>query len=1102
MLTEGVIVKSYYWEEPVLIKKVEQVPDGYRIVGETVNSHRHVDDIIPNDILPELEVMSARRTYTADPELVFLALEALRYRYISSFDPFLALNVSKIDPLPFQIEAVYGYVLRLPRIRFMIADDPGAGKTIMAGLIVKELKLRGVVERVLIVVPGQLKDQWRRELKEKFQESFTVVDRSTFDNTYGESPWEKYSQVITSMDFAKQDEILQTLTSVNWDLVIVDEAHKMAAYEYGNKQSKTARYKLGEVLSRTSTHLLFLTATPHKGDPENFRLFLDLLEPGFFAEPNALEDSIRNRDNPLFIRRLKEDLRDFEGRPIFTNRYARTVKYRLSDPEKRLYNKVSEYVVRQYSAIGNANSKRSITFALLILQRRMASSTYSLLKSLERRKKRLEELLRSGGLEQKKTLLLQPQELEDLEESERWKIEEDWEAVSTAKNTEELKNEIQTLEELISLAEEVIRSGTEVKLNELRKAIDEALQRITEMGGNRKILIFTESKDTLDYLVSNLRSWGFRVNYIHGGMSLEERIAAEREFKNETEIMVATEAAGEGINLQFCHVMINYDIPWNPNRLEQRMGRIHRYGQQKDTYMFNLVAEDTKEGIVLSRLFDKLDEIRTALGSDRVFDVIGDIFAGRDLQDLLVEAILNAKSMDEIVREIDAMVDEESIKRVKEALGESLATKNIDYTRIRELAEKAREFRIASSYIEQFTQRALKQLGRELRLRKDGFYELNSVPFELQSIASDPQFKLKYGSLNKSFQEMTFDKEVAFKNPDAEFVSFGHPLLEAIIEWLRVNCFEALQQGATFADPEGRLDGYLWFYEGEVRDGTGTTAAKKLFAVFTSGTERAVVNPAIIWDLPPCANCAVEGCEDELAPPEDEVLRALRQYKEETLEERQRQAEVKRKYGLRSLDYLIGMLDAEITALFERQLNGEKVDLPLNDKRLRKERYEDARRRLEELINRETKLVVGSPRLVSVLRVVPLKTELVPDPEIERVGMEVAMEYERTKGRQPEDVSSQNLGYDIRSKGNGEVRYIEVKARAKTGEIVLTPNEWFKAQDLRESYWLYIVENAAENPVLRIINDPANKLAAEPVINIVRFKVPVEEWKGKGVVAQ
>lgn len=1101
MISEGNIIKGNFWDEPVKVEKVEEIGGYIRIVGFKLHSKQHINQILKKEELEKLEVVESRLDFSSEPEHAFFLIEAIRFKYAALFDPLLAVNVSKIDPLPFQIEAVYGYALKQPRIRFLIADDPGAGKTIMAGLILKELKLRGLARRILVVVPGHLKDQWRRELKEKFDENFTLIDRNTFNAIYGENPWEKSEQVITSIDFAKQSEILTSLSSVDWDLVIVDEAHKMSAYKYGEKTQKTQRYKLGEVLSKNSNHLLFLTATPHKGDPENFRLFLDLLMPGFFATSKMVEESLKNKDNPLFIRRLKEDLKNFDGEPIFTRRFPKTVKFQLSDPEKELYNEVSRYVLEQYDKALKSDKRRNVAFALMILQRRMASSTYALLRSLERRKERLEKILK--GQEKQKEVSFDYEkydEIEDLEEVERWKKEEEWESITIAENTRELKHEIETLDNLIQKAREVINSEHEVKLKELKKAVHEGFEKIKEMKGNPKILIFTESKDTLEYLVQKIKSWGYKVNYIHGGMGIDERIQAEKFFRDETEIMVATEAAGEGINLQFCHIMINYDIPWNPNRLEQRMGRIHRYGQKKDVYIFNLVAEDTREGKVLAKLLDKLNEIKDKLGSDRVFDIIGEVFEGKNLHQLILDAITNAKSMDEILMELDIEPDEEYISKIKETLGETLATKFIDYTRIKEMADKAKEHRLIPEYVEEFFKRVLRKAGGNFRELKEGFISIDSIPHEIRRIAESTEFKNRYGIMMKKYRKATFDKDLAFGNPDTEFISFGHPLFEALLEWTINKYIEEVRKGATFKDPSSRFNGYIWFYIGEVKDGKGEIAGRKIFALYDDGNEIKEINPAVLWDLVP------DGKEAKLppiSPDEDKLLRfaiqSLEKYKDEISKERKRQAEIKRKYGLRSLDYLIGKLDEELAGLYERQAKGEKVDLPIRNKEERKKRYENAKKELENEIQREQNLSMSMPELLTVIRVIPEETRMTENEEIEKIGMEVAMEYEKKHGRTPEDVSKENLGFDIRSKDEktGEIRYIEVKARAGEGEVALTPNEWFKAKRFKDQYYLYIVANAGTNPTLYIIRNPAENLQPVEKVEIVRFIVPAEEWKNK-----
>ncbi|MCK4475173.1 MAG: DUF3883 domain-containing protein [Methanophagales archaeon] len=1091
MFKEGMVIEGPFWPEPVEVKKVDEFGDRVHIIGATIYSNTHIDQLIPKDELEKLKAKEFILDFSAPGSETFLSIEAERYKFASLFDPLLAMNTSKIDPLPFQIEAVYGYILKLPRIRFLIADDPGAGKTIMAGLIIKELKLRGVVNRILIVVPGHLKDQWRRELKEKFQEPFTVIDRGLLNAHYAENVWRRENQVITSIDFAKGEEILPALGSVDWDLVIVDEAHKMAAYRYGDKLSRTERYKLGEVLSRTTDHLLFLTATPHKGDPENFRLFLDLLVRGFFATQKLIDESLENKDNPLFIRRLKEDLKDFEGKPIFTNRYPETIKFRLSDKEQVLYNELSRYVISQYNIALQRDKRRNVAFALLILQRRMASSTYALRRSLERRKERLEGLLKGEELVKEMPITaIDLEEVEDYEEEKRWEQEKRWETLSIAESRVELEKEISTLKDLIEKAREILREECEVKLSELKK--------VMESLGNEKILIFTESRDTLEYLVGKIKSWGYSVNFIHGGMRLEERVEAEKIFQHETLVMVATEAAGEGINLQFCHLMINYDIPWNPNRLEQRMGRVHRYGQQKDVYVFNLVADSTREGKVLAKLFDKLEEIRKAVGSDEVFDVIGDTFYGKNLYQLVLDAVANARSMDEIIKELDIKVDEKYIKEIKEALGESLATRHIDYTRIKEMADKAKEYRLIPEYVEEFFKRAFQKVGGKFRIRKDGFMVIGSIPYEIRKIAEEVDFKNRYSSILRQYPKATFDKEIAFKNPDAEFISFGHPLFEALLEWVKRNYFAKLQRGAVFKDPSGRYNGVLWFFEGEVKDGKGEVAGKRLMAIYDEGKELNEVNPAILWDFVHLDNNESIKVDISREKAREYAIGTVENYKHEVVEERKRQAEIKRKYGVKSLEFLIGELDAELAELYERQAEGEKVELAIRNKEERKRQYEESLKTLQKEIEQEVSLAISMPKFLGAVLVKPEFSEKVCSKEMKEIGREFVKRYEREHGREPADVPD-GYGYDLISRGKDEVRYIEIKGFSVEGDADITPNEWFKAKRFKEQYWLYVVANAATSPTLYIINNPADNLSVEEKIEVVRFLVPVEEWKGKGV---
>ena len=1105
-LREGNIIEGPFWPERIRVISCKKVCTSVEIYGVGLDSEHFYPRILTEADLEKIKWVELKeRDFSGDAESFFLVTEGRRIRLAHQFDPLYAVNVSQIDPLPHQIDAVYFHILRHPRIRFLLADDPGAGKTIMAGLLLKELKQRGLVNRVLIVIPGHLKDQWIREMKEKFGETFKVIDRAVMEASWGRNVWLEENQAITSMDFAKQEDVMLSLAESMWDLVIVDEAHKLAAYEYGSgKITKTQRYKLGELLSKNSNFLLFLTATPHRGDPSNFRLFLDLLEPGFFATNEILMEAIRNRENPLFLRRLKEDLKTFDGTPIFPPRKVKTVKYRLSPDEKRLYNAVTEYVEKYYNKaleIEEERRRRNITFALLILQRRLASSVRAVRKSLERRKSKLEELLKREELIQEVGYVSE-EVLEDMPEIERWEKEEELLGKLTSSRTlEELKEEIDKLEELIRLAKEVEKKEIETKLNELRNVME--IEKIKEKG--EKLLIFTESKDTLDYLVEKIHEWGFDVTYIHGGMNLDKRIQAEHEFREKAQIMVSTEAGGEGINLQFCWLMVNYDIPWNPNRLEQRMGRIHRYGQQYEVHIYNLVAIDTKEGRILEKLLTKLEIIGQQMG--KVFDVIGDVVsaylpAGKTLQDLIIEAITNKRSLDEILQDFERVPDEEAIKRAREAALEGLATRYIDFSRILGEMRVAKENRLVPEYIEKFFLKAAEKLGVKVEMRKDGFWRIPNVPYELRNLPYD--FKIKYGVVFKEYGKFSFDKEKAFKG-QAEFIAPGHPLLEAVIERIFEKYSGEVESGATFIDPSGMLDGFVWFLEGQINDGSGQVAGKRIFALYQDAQNNIKqVSPSILWDLKPANPTSLKTINVPVAN-EDAIMafaveNVLTKYLDEIKRQREHDAEIKRKYGLRSLQELILRSEEKLIEYETKRAKGIEIpEAVIQAERRKKEDFERRKAELEKRIIAETNLLLSPPKILGVARVIPqppVEDELKEDLEIEKMGMQIAMSFEFSQGRNPEDVSLQNLGFDIKSKASdGSYRYIEVKARGREGKIALTPNEWLIAQRLGDEYWLYIVVNVATKPELYTIQNPASKLKPSEEVEIVRYIVNKDDWK-------
>jgi superfamily II DNA or RNA helicase len=1074
----------------------------------------------------------------------FFFIEAHRIRLAYQFDPQLAVSISQVDPLPHQIEAVYHYVLQSPRVRFLIADDPGAGKTIMAGLVIKELQYRHLASRILIVTPGHLKSQWQREMKERFQTSFVIVDRGRISSMWGENIWEEREHCITSIDFIKQDSVRSTLGSVRWDLVVVDEAHKMSAYAYqgreGVKIDKTKRYRVGELLSQQSNHMLFLTATPHRGDDENFRLFLDLLRPGFFAQTELLRESIESKDNPIFVRRLKEDMKRFDGTAIFPPRHVNSVTFRLTEAERELYHGVTSYV-RDY--FDKAKQNRSISFALMILQRRLTSSTHAIYHSLCRRKARMEELLelpekirldedylRAKGLTD--------DDLASMAEEERLKWEERLEHLTLAENIEDIKAEIEQLEGLITQAEKVRSQEIESKLVALR---DDILANL----GPKKLLIFTEFRDTVTYLVEKLSSWNYRVITIHGKMGMDQRIAAEHEFKEKAQILVATEAAGEGINLQFCSLMVNYDIPWNPNRLEQRMGRIHRYGQQHEVFIWNMITIDTREGQILKRLFDKLEKMKEALGSDRVFDVIGDMIPGSRLDELLKDAIFNQRRMEEIEQHLDMMDMRQAEQTLEQAFMTSLATRHIDYSGVLKQKLVAEENRLMPEYVEDYFLRAYRRLGGTIQRRNSPpsarggyFYTIPLVPFELRQWNENYNFKTTYGKLFRSYKQVTFDKKLAANHPVAEFVAPSHPLLEAVNEEILSRFEQYCTSYVLFGDPERAREGALWFIEGEVTDGSGQAAAKRVFCLYQAldGTFQRI-NPAVLWDYEPLDEVEVAAHLAALLQKQDLVedyivTELLFPFEEEIRRRRAHETGIKEKYGLRSLDYLIQESNQKILDYQWRHEAGEQLDLPLLNEQRSLSQLQQKRRNLEQEIELERHLTVNDPGTALVMPLpeandTPTEDdgEAIPPPskessivkeppqyydiddkarkkEIELIGMGVAIAYEREEGWQPEDVSGENHGFDVRSiqyNADGTlvaIRYIEVKARAHSGAIRLSANEWKKARRHGEQYWLYIVTQAAtESPQLSRIQNPCQHFTLGEDIFATGFIIPEKKWR-------
>lgn len=675
MLKVGEIIKGSFWPEIVVIKHFEEIDEHLYLV-ESIGrkTNKYYERYLDKSQISQLENIQ-------DEESIFdtgRLQHYLQYYILKTEDKYSrsrARGNKKVIPLPHQIEAVYSRMLQSPQVRYLLADDPGAGKTIMSGMLIRELLARQVVERVLILVPPLVLKQWQEELKEKFDEDFTIVNRSLLNSSSEVNPFEAHDKIITSLYWAAREEIKAYIMKANFDLVIVDEAHKMAAYTHGVKKRKISRtkiYQLGEGLLRHTEHCLLLTATPHKGDKENFRHLMSLVDHDIFSRMNT-GDSIYEKSNPFVIRRLKETMKNFDGTPLFPKRTTKTIAFDLSCEEQELYEEVTAYA-REHFNRAKQNNKPNVAFAMMILQRRLSSSVEAIYLSLKRRKEKLEELLES---ELTSVNVIEAFEYDELSIDEQEEVEAKIEGETDVIDIEELRVEIEILTDLVQKAERLVYQDVEVKYAELERTLfgeDGVLSK------GEKILIFTESKDTLYYLERKLLNHVPEITKIVGNFSMDQRREQVEKFRNDVQIMLATDAGGESINLQFCNQMINYDIPWNPNRLEQRMGRIHRIGQKNEVFIFNLVASNTREGDVLIRLLNKMDQMREDLGQDQVYDFIGEVLEENniDLANLMERAISGRDNLDELIASMEKTLSDEHKRLLELAKQERLDDSSFD----------------------------------------------------------------------------------------------------------------------------------------------------------------------------------------------------------------------------------------------------------------------------------------------------------------------------------------------------------------------------------------------------------------------------------------
>ena len=1107
------------------------------------------NELLYRDDEPRLEIVEVGRPWSFDGDgaLFRLVSEAQRIRLAHLFDPVLAVHTSVVEPLPHQITAVYESMLPRQPLRFLLADDPGAGKTIMAGLLIKELIARGDLQRCLVVCPGSLAEQWQDELYRRFHLPFDILTNDKLEAARTGNWFLEANLVIARLDKLSRNEDVQDKLQApdcRWDLVVCDEAHKMSATFFGGEVKYTKRYRLGQLLSGLTRHFLLMTATPHNGKEEDFQLFMALIDGDRFE--GRFRDGVHVAEvSDLMRRMVKENLLKFDATPLFPERIAYTAPYRLSDAEARLYAAVTDYVREEFNraeALENDRRAGTVGFALTILQRRLASSPAAIHQSLRRRRERLESRLRELQVLQRGGQAaiafaftgpeFDPEDVEDLDEAPENEIEaaeqEVLDQATAARSIAELKAEIETLKALEALALEVRRSGTDAKWRELASLLGEIFtvggltSRIAEPDApygageipqpspspRQKLVVFTEHRDTLSYLHDRITSLLGRegsVVTIHGGVGREDRLKAQEAFRHDPQVQVllATDAAGEGINLQRAHLMVNYDLPWNPNRLEQRFGRIHRIGQTEVCHLWNLVADETREGDVYRKLLEKLEQARQSLGG-QVFDVLGKLhFEGRPLRELMVEAIRYGEQPEVRARLATAVDHALDRGRLQDLLEErALAHDAMDASRVQRIREdmvRAEARRLQPHYVESFFHEAFQRLGGAAKQREARRYEITHVPAPVRN--RDRLIGIGEPVLPR-YERIAFEKSLVAPQgqPLAAFVCPGHPLLDAVIDLTLERHRDLLKRGTVLVDErderdEGDRSHVLFYLEHAIQDASPTRSgdrrivSKRMLYVEldADGVTRHVQyapyldyrplgedDPELvsILDRPECAwidrELEKKAAGYAVANVVPEHLAEVRTSRLALIAKTE--AAVKDR-----LTKEINYWDHRAEELKLQEQAG-KTGARLNSGEARKRAdmlQARLRKRLEEL-KLEAQISPLPPVVLGGLLVVPKglidtmggrestdSRTAVDTQESAARARSIIMDTERTLGFDPTDREFEKLGYDVESRvpGTGKLRFIEVKGRVSgASTITVTRNEILYSLNKPEDFILGIIE--------------------------------------------
>ncbi|MFC6287571.1 helicase-related protein [Nocardioides sp. GCM10027113] len=1054
------------------------------------------------------------RRFGADPRLWKLGVEALRIKHAALIDPMLAVSSSTLQPLPHQIKAVYGEFLPRTPLRYLLADDPGAGKTIMCGLYVKELVLRGDLERCLIVAPGGLVEQWQDELWEKFGLQFKLLSRELIASTVSASVFEENPLLIARMDMlSRNDELMEQMDRSEWDLVVVDEAHRMSARYAGTELVPTKRYTLGKRLARLTRNLLLMTATPHAGDASAFQAFLALLDEDRFQGRGR---SSLAPGTDLMRRMLKEELLTMDGRPLFPERRAQTVTYTLTDLELRLYQEVSDYVRHEMNRAerlkreGDGRAAYTVGFALTVLQRRLASSPEAILRSLERRRARLtriREELASGGAAQAPELgSVDTRNLDEEEwlEQDLKKLEDDEEALvdaaSAARTVAELDVEISSLDVLVTLATQVRRAGKDRKWSELRSILEEHELTKDAQGRPRKIIVFTEHRDTLRYLTQRIRELPGRADAvveIHGGVSRPARRDVQDRFTRDpgTSVLVATDAAGEGLNLQCAHLMVNYDLPWNPNRIEQRFGRIHRIGQTEVCHLWNLVADGTREGDVFRRLLAKMAEQSKAY-QGKVFDVLGEAFEGEPLRDLLVKAIRHGDDPD-VRRQLETVIDERVSAGIPELVERralyQTVLEQVDVEQARDRLDAGGRTQLQPYFTSSWFESTLKELGGRVRRRPDGFHDVGFVPDAVRSAGRRGTAAI----VRSRYEVVSFDPQRTTGEPGVlpELVAPGHPLLDAVADVAERQWREVLREGAVLVDPDPRASRCRVFFgvSHDMADGHATpnTLSRRVAFVELDGEGfHGEVGPTYLdyrSPLPTEESALDRVLADHPFLDQGRELATEWAMRHLVGEHRSRVAQSHTTAVERARDEVTRRLEAEIahwSAEAERNRRSDDAQRRERDARRVQALQSRLARRLEELAA-DARVVARPPRVLASAVVVPVR---LLSPQVEEAvlppgGLDLVHAAEQELGHEPGEWVEAGTATVRSTRPDGLSRWIDVHhAPRDGGGVRVTRTQVLQARNLGDRHRLALVQpsrNGAGGATLRYAVDPFARIRTE-----------------------